>query len=51
MNEINRSMGQPDMYPFVLSDEVKGKLHFIHMIVAKNSRTHAGNMRTPEVAA
>lgn len=38
VNEINRSMGQPDMYPFVLSDEVKGKLHFIHMIVAKNAR-------------
>ena len=38
VNEINRSMGQPDMYPFVLSDEVKGKLHFIHMIVAKHAR-------------
>lgn len=38
VNEINRSMGQPDMYPFVLSDEAKGKLHFIHMIVAKHAR-------------
>ena len=39
VNEINRSMGQPDMYPFVLSEEVMGKLHFIHMIVAKHART------------
>ena len=38
VNEINRSMGQPDMYPFVLSDVVMGKLHFIHMIVAKHAR-------------
>ncbi|HMN70614.1 MAG TPA: putative zinc-binding metallopeptidase [Rhodoblastus sp.] len=49
VNEINRSMGQPDMYPFVLSDEVKGKLHFIHMIVAKNSRAHMEATPTPEV--
>ena len=41
VNEINRSMGQPDMYPFVLSDEVKGKLHFIHMIVARRVRSRA----------
>jgi len=41
VNEINRSMGQPDMYPFVLSQEVMGKLHFIHMIVAKNARESA----------
>ena len=39
VNEINRSMGQPDMYPFVLGEEVMGKLHFIHMIVAKHART------------
>jgi len=49
VNEINRSMGQPDMYPFVLSDEVKGKLHFIHMIVAKNAHSQVETARTPEV--
>ncbi len=42
VNEINRSMGQPDMYPFVLSEEAKGKLHFIHMIVAKHARAQKG---------
>ncbi len=41
VNEINRSMGQPDIYPFVLSEEVMGKLHFIHMIVAKHARLGA----------
>ena len=30
MNSINRSMGQSDLYPFVLSPAVVGKLAFIH---------------------
>ena len=30
VNSINRSMGQPDLYPFVLSPGVKIKLGFIH---------------------
>ena len=30
MNSLNRSMGQPDLYPFVLSPAVIGKLAFIH---------------------
>ena len=33
MNSINRSMGQPDMYPFVISDAVAAKLSFIHGVV------------------
>ena len=49
VNEINRSMGQPDMYPFVLSDEVKGKLHFIHMIVARRVRAHGDATWATEV--
>jgi hypothetical protein len=32
MNSINRSMGQPDMYPFVISDPVIEKLRFIHKV-------------------
>ena len=35
VNEINRSMGLPDVYPFVLTPEAIGKLHFVHMIVCK----------------
>jgi hypothetical protein len=30
INSLNRSMGQPDLYPFVLSPPVIGKLAFIH---------------------
>ncbi|RFB03884.1 zinc-binding metallopeptidase family protein [Parvularcula marina] len=30
VNAVNRSMGQPDLYPFVLSTPVEEKLAFIH---------------------
>ena len=33
MNSLNRSMGQGDLYPFVLSPPVVGKLGFIHALV------------------
>jgi hypothetical protein len=33
INSINRSMGQPDLYPFVLSEPVIGKLHYIHGLI------------------
>jgi hypothetical protein len=33
MNNLNRSLGQPDLYPFVLSDRVVDKLGFVHEIV------------------
>jgi hypothetical protein len=33
MNCLNRSMGQPDLYPFVLSQEVIGKLGYIDALV------------------
>jgi hypothetical protein len=33
LNEMSRSMGQPDFYPFVLPGEVVAKLHFIHLLV------------------
>lgn len=32
-NSLNRSMGQPDLYPFVLSAAVKNKLGFIHELL------------------
>jgi len=37
MNEMSRSMGQPDFYPFVLSREVVTKLHFIHCVIHASS--------------
>ncbi len=33
LNEMNRTMGQSDFYPFVLPDAVVTKLHFIHLVV------------------
>ncbi len=45
MNEMSRSMGQPDFYPFVLSREVVTKLHFIHCVI------HAPGAAEPIAAA
>lgn len=33
VNSINRSMGQPDLYPFVIPPPVIEKLRFIHVLV------------------
>ena len=32
LNSLNRSMGQPDPYPFIISPAVVGKLAFIHRV-------------------
>lgn len=34
LNELSRSMGQPDHYPFVLPRTAIGKLQFIHELIA-----------------
>lgn len=34
LNEMSRSMGQPDFYPFILPTEAVAKLHFIHLVVS-----------------
>jgi hypothetical protein len=33
LNELSRSMGLPDFYPFVLSRDAVAKLHFVHTVV------------------
>jgi hypothetical protein len=33
VNSLNRSMGQPDLYPFVLSPAVVTKLGFVHELI------------------
>ena len=33
VNALNRSMGQPDLYPFVLSPTAIHKLGFVHALV------------------
>lgn len=41
MNAMNRSLGQPDFYPFVLSGAIERKLGFIH-VLARDQRSVAG---------
>ena len=43
VNSINRSMGVPDLYPFVLGPPVIGKLSFIHECI----RAQAGGRAEP----
>ncbi len=33
MNAVNRSIGNPDFYPFVLSQAISAKLEFIHRLI------------------
>ena len=40
MNDINRCMGQPDLYPFVLSPAVIEKLGFVHRLVERPAMQH-----------
>jgi hypothetical protein len=35
LNELARSMGQPDFYPFVMSRPVVAKLQFVQMLIAR----------------
>jgi hypothetical protein len=35
LNELSRSMGQPDYYPFVLPRVAVGKLQFIHEVISE----------------
>ena len=33
VNSLNHSVGQPDLYPFVLAPQVMGKLRFVHGLI------------------
>ncbi|MGC3965500.1 MAG: putative zinc-binding metallopeptidase [Rhodocyclaceae bacterium] len=39
LNELSRSLGQPDFYPFVLPATVAKKLYFIHRVVSSHDLT------------
>lgn len=39
MNGMNRCMGTPDLYPFVMSDAVVAKLRYIHDLVLQQGAT------------
>ena len=41
MNSLNRAMGSPDLYPFVLSPTVVTKLGFVHDVVHGRTGTQA----------
>lgn len=40
LNMLNRSLGQGDAYPFVLSESIINKLSTVHAIVSDTSSTH-----------
>ncbi|MGE8419652.1 hypothetical protein D3C77_144360 [compost metagenome] len=42
LNELSRSMGQVDFYPFVLSKPVVAKLHFIHLCITQQAPSALG---------
>jgi hypothetical protein len=33
VNSLNRSMGQPDLYPFVISEPAMAKLQYVHDLI------------------
>lgn len=45
LNELSRSMGLPDFYPFVLSGPAVRKLHLVHRVVSELRRGDAASMR------
>jgi hypothetical protein len=52
LNELSRSMGQPDYYPFVLPRAAVGKLQFIHEVITgerERSVLPAGSQQTEPV--
>jgi hypothetical protein len=47
-NAINRSMGQPDLYPFRLSETVVGKLDYINRLLKRAARGEISGRRAPQ---
>ena len=36
LNQLNRSMGKDDLYPFTLTPTVLDKLRFVHVVVTSH---------------
>ncbi len=51
LNSLNRSMGLPDMYPFVLGERVKDKLRFIHHVVEQSTTGIDPTLEVPKQVA
>ncbi|MDP9149861.1 MAG: putative zinc-binding metallopeptidase, partial [Myxococcota bacterium] len=45
-NSLNRGMGLPDLYPFVLNPGAIRKLRFVHEIVSNASSARSADGRT-----
>ena len=50
INELNRSMGEPDLYPFVVSASASDKLRFVHQVLL-DQRDRSGDERGSDVAS
>jgi hypothetical protein len=50
MNSVNRAMGRPDLYPFVIAPAVVEKMHFIHDLV-RGAAQRAAGLRGERLAA
>lgn len=48
LNELSRSMGQPDYYPFVLPRAAVGKLQFIHQVITDQRHRIGAPSPAPE---
>lgn len=51
LNSVNRSMGQPDLYPFVLNASVMKKLEFIHALIRDSAGAEISHAPPSSVAA
>jgi len=51
LNALNRSMGQRDAYPFVLSESVLGKLRFVHDLIHGQAKPEPvpSDVRNPSI--
>jgi hypothetical protein len=49
LNAVNRSMGLPDLYPFVISPKAVEKLRFVHDVIQSESR-RTNELPTPQYA-
>jgi hypothetical protein len=50
MNSVNRAMGRPDLYPFVIAPAVVEKLRFIHDLVRRAAQGAASAPDRPKAA-
>ena len=51
LNELSRSMGVHDFYPFVLNRPVVAKLHFIHCVVREARAAHRARQKANQTGA